>query len=98
MLTFCNRNAGQNHNIKIAKRTFENMAKLKYFGTTAANQNLIPEEIRSELNSGNAYYHSVQNLLSFEVTYLATCPNKRCLAFEPRLVSNICFTTCVFTH
>jgi hypothetical protein len=28
------------------------------------NQNLIHEEIRSILNSGNACYHAVQNLLS----------------------------------
>jgi hypothetical protein len=33
-------------------------------GTTVANQNLIQEEIRRRLNSGNACYHSVQNLLS----------------------------------
>ena len=29
-----------------------------------ANQNSIPEEIKSTLRSGNACYHSVQNLLS----------------------------------
>jgi hypothetical protein len=28
------------------------------------NQNLIQEEIKRRLNSGNACYHSVQNLLS----------------------------------
>jgi hypothetical protein len=28
------------------------------------NQNLILEEIKRRLDSGNAYYHSVQNLLS----------------------------------
>ena len=28
------------------------------------NQNSIPEEIKSRLRSGNACYHSVQNLLS----------------------------------
>jgi hypothetical protein len=27
-------------------------------------QNLIHEKIKRRLNSGNAYYHSVQNLLS----------------------------------
>jgi hypothetical protein len=31
---------------------------------TVTNQNLIQEEIKRRLNSGNAYYHSVQNLLS----------------------------------
>jgi len=33
-------------------------------GTTLTNQNSIPEEIKSRLSSGNACYHSVQNLLS----------------------------------
>jgi hypothetical protein len=32
--------------------------------TTVTNQNLIQEEIKRRLNSGNAHYHSVQNLLS----------------------------------
>jgi hypothetical protein len=33
-------------------------------GMTVTNQNLIDDEIKSRLNSGNACYHSVQNLLS----------------------------------
>jgi hypothetical protein len=32
-------NAGQDHNMKIANRTFENMAKFKYLQTTVTNQN-----------------------------------------------------------
>ena len=32
--------------------------------TTLTNQNYIAEEIKSRLRSGNACYHSVQNLLS----------------------------------
>ena len=36
----------------------------KYLGTTLTNQNSILEEIKSRLRSGNACYHSVQNLLS----------------------------------
>jgi hypothetical protein len=31
---------------------------------TITNENLIHEEIKRRLNSGNAWYHSVQNLLS----------------------------------
>jgi len=38
--------------------------KLKYLGTTLKTQNSIQEEIKSRLKSGNACYHSVQNLLS----------------------------------
>jgi hypothetical protein len=37
---------------------------LKYFGMTVINQNTIQEEIKRRLNSGNACYHSIQNLLS----------------------------------
>jgi hypothetical protein len=33
-------------------------------GTAVTNQNLIQEEIKRRLNSGNACYHSIQNLLS----------------------------------
>jgi hypothetical protein len=38
--------------------------KFKYLGTTLTDQNCMQEEIKSRLNSGNAYYHSVQSLLS----------------------------------
>jgi hypothetical protein len=54
----------ENHDIKIANRSFENLAQFKYLGTTITNQNLIQEEIKRRLNLDNACYHSVQNLLS----------------------------------
>jgi hypothetical protein len=34
-------NAGENHDIKIANRCFENVAQFKYMGTAATNRNLI---------------------------------------------------------
>jgi hypothetical protein len=40
------------------------MYQFKYLGTTVTNQNWIQEEIKRRLKSGNACYHSVQNLLS----------------------------------
>jgi hypothetical protein len=45
-------------------KRFENVEQFKYLGTTITNRNLIQEEIKRRLNSGNACYHSVQNLLS----------------------------------
>jgi hypothetical protein len=57
-------NSGQNQNIRIANESFGNIATFKYFGTTLTNQNDIRDEIKSRLNSGNACYYSVQNLLS----------------------------------
>jgi hypothetical protein len=47
-------NSGQNQNISIASESFENVAKLKYVGTTLTNQDDIRDEIKSRLNSGNA--------------------------------------------
>ena len=44
--------------------TFERVEVFKYLGTTLTHQNSISEEIKSRLRSGNACYHSVQNLLS----------------------------------
>jgi hypothetical protein len=50
--------------MKIANRCSENVAQFRYLGTTITIQNLIQEEIKRGLNSGNTYYHSVQNLSS----------------------------------
>jgi hypothetical protein len=64
MLLSRHQSVGQNWDIKIANRSFENVSQSKYLGTTVTNQNLIEEEIKRRLNSGNACYHSVQNFLS----------------------------------
>jgi hypothetical protein len=64
MLLSRHQNAGQNHDIKIANRSFENVAQFKHLGKTVKNQNLFQEEIKRRLNSGNACCHSVQNILS----------------------------------
>jgi hypothetical protein len=64
MLLSCHWNAGQNKDIKKANRPFENVSQFRYLGTTVTNQNFIQEEFKRRLNSGNACYHSVQNLSS----------------------------------
>jgi hypothetical protein len=58
--------AGQLHSITIDNKSFGTVAKLKYLGTNLndKNQSRIFEENKSRMNSGNAGYHSVQNLLS----------------------------------
>jgi hypothetical protein len=61
MLTSHSQKIGQTHSIKIANRSFEDVAKFKYLGTTLTDQNCMHEEIKSRLNSGNACYHSVQS-------------------------------------
>jgi hypothetical protein len=56
--------AGQSNYIRVANKSFEKVAKFNYLGVTLTDQYCIHEEIRSRLNSGNACYHAVQNLLS----------------------------------
>ena len=43
---------------------FERVREFRYSGTTLTILNSIQEEIKSGLKSGNACYHSVQNLMS----------------------------------
>jgi hypothetical protein len=56
MLMFHNHNAGPNNDIKTANRPFENVAKIKYMGTTVINQNLIRKVIKRRLNMANSYW------------------------------------------
>jgi hypothetical protein len=60
-------NTGQNKNLLIANKSSANAAKFQYLGMTVTHQHCIQEEIKSILNSGNACYHSVQNLLSSQL-------------------------------
>jgi hypothetical protein len=54
MLMSRDQNSGQNWDIKIGNRSFENVSQFKNLGTTVTNQNLIQEETKRRLNSGNA--------------------------------------------
>jgi hypothetical protein len=53
MLLSRDQNAGQNHDIKIANRSFENVAQFQYLGMPVTNQNLIQKKIKRKLNVGN---------------------------------------------
>jgi hypothetical protein len=59
MFLSCHQDAGQNHDMKICNRSFENVEQFKYLGTTVTNQNLIPEEIKRRFSLGNTCYYSV---------------------------------------
>ena len=67
MIMFRYQNAGRSHSIKIDNSSFERVGEFKCLGTILTNQNSIQEEIKGKLISGNACYHSVQNLLSFRL-------------------------------
>jgi hypothetical protein len=54
----------QKHSIKIGNRSFEDVTKFKYVGTTMTDRNCTHEEIKSKSNVKNACYHSNQSLLS----------------------------------
>jgi hypothetical protein len=45
MLLSHQQNVGQNRDMKLANRSFENVSQLKYLGMTVKNQNVIEEEI-----------------------------------------------------
>jgi hypothetical protein len=54
-------NAGKSHSIKTDNSSFE---RFQIHGEILTYQKFIQEEIKSRLKSGNACYHSVQNVLT----------------------------------
>jgi hypothetical protein len=62
MLLSCYQNVSEVHEIKIANRSFENVSQIRYLRMTVTNPNLIKEEIKKRVCSGNSWYHSVQNI------------------------------------
>jgi len=59
--------SGRSHSIKNDNSSFERVEQFKYLRRTLTNQNSVQEEIKSRLKSGNACYHSVQNILFFRL-------------------------------
>jgi hypothetical protein len=66
---FRDQNAGRIYNIKIGNSSCERVEEFKYLGTSLSNQNSILDELKSRLNSRNACYYSVQNLLSSSLLF-----------------------------
>ena len=64
MIMSRDQHARQNYVLKISNKSFDRLEHFRYLGTNLTIQNSIHEEIKSRLKSGNASYHSVQNLLS----------------------------------
>jgi hypothetical protein len=64
MLMSRSQKMGQKHSIKIANRSFKDVAQFKYLGTTLTDQKYMHKAVKKRLNSGNACYHLVQSLLS----------------------------------
>jgi hypothetical protein len=60
----CDQHIAQNHNITTVHKSSERVKQVSYLGTEPTDQNFILKEIKSRLNSVNAWYRSVQNLLS----------------------------------
>jgi hypothetical protein len=50
MLMSRSQKTGQKHSIKIVNRSFEDVTKFKYLGTTLTDQNHMHEVIKSRLN------------------------------------------------
>jgi hypothetical protein len=53
---------GRSQSINIDNSFFQMVEQFKYLGKTTTHKNSIQEEITGILKSGNACYHSVQNL------------------------------------
>ena len=57
-------NAGRSHNINADNSSCGRVEEFEYLGTTLRTQSSVHEDSKGRLNSGNACYHSVHNLLS----------------------------------
>ena len=62
-------NARRSNISELGNKSFERMEQLKYLKNPLNNQNCMQEEIKSRLKSGNACYHSVQNLMSSSLLF-----------------------------
>jgi hypothetical protein len=59
----------EKHSIKVANRSFEDVAKFKYLGTTLTDQNYMNEDNKRRLNWG----------MLATIQFRVFCPNACCL-------------------
>jgi len=64
MIMSRDQNAVKNHNMKTDNKSLETVELFTYFGTALKDMTYFHEYIKSKLKSGNACYHSMQNLTS----------------------------------
>lgn len=57
-------NFEQNKSIQIGDQSTGSVAQFRCLETTQTNKNILPEEVKSSVNSRNGCCQSVQNLLS----------------------------------
>ena len=78
MITSRHQNVIQNQNIIIGNLSSQNMEKFRYLVVTVTNTNDIREEIKRRINMGNAYYYSIEKILSSRLLSkkLKVKPNK----------------------
>jgi hypothetical protein len=69
MVVSRHQNTGQNHNLLIANKSSENVARFVYLGTAITNEVCIRKEGKKRLNSEDACNHFVQSLLSSRLPY-----------------------------
>jgi len=62
-------NTGRSNTIKLGNKSFERMEQFPHLKINLNNQNRIQEEIKSRIKSGNAFYLSVQNLMSSNLLF-----------------------------
>jgi hypothetical protein len=63
MIMCLHQTTGKNHYVKQSDKSFENVVRIRYLGTTATKQECTREDVKRRLSFGNACCYAGQNLL-----------------------------------